>query len=193
MVMSGAKIYDSRMLPEVVIYPFDKVPPSIIQRVKTSVHDRFKVRVTVGKTLTVPVAAYSPERKQYRATFLLNVLAIVDPGNKKARLGIATVDLYVPELNFVFGEALKDDRAAIFSTARLNPTAYGQLPDDALFEQRAITEAVHELGHAFGLEHCSRRDCVMWFSNTLEETDRKGTSLCSRCASRLGLSSGLVF
>lgn len=181
------------MLTEVVVHPFDKVPPSIIQVVKTAIHDRFKVRTTLGKTLAVPVAAYSPERKQYRSTFLLNLVAIVEPGTQKARLGITTVDLYVPELNFVFGEALKDDRAAIFSIARLNPTAYGQPPDDTLLEQRAITEAVHELGHAFGLEHCPRRGCVMWFSNTLEETDRKGTRFCSRCASRLGLSSNLVF
>lgn len=173
------------MLTAVVIHPFDKLPRALVETVRAAVPERFKVRCSVGKGLTVPAAAYSPERKQYRSTFLLNLLAIVEPGTKKTRLGITTVDLYVPELNFVFGEALKEDRIAIFSTARLDPVAYGQPANEALLQRRSITEAVHELGHAFGLEHCSRTDCVMWFSNTLPETDRKGSEFCPVCVQRL--------
>jgi predicted Zn-dependent protease len=36
-----------------------------------------------------------------------------------------------------------------------------------------------------GLAHCQRADCVMWFSNALAETDRKGTRLCPRHAAEL--------
>jgi archaemetzincin len=97
-------------------------------------------------------------------------------------LGVTEVDLYTPELNFVFGEASPATQSAIFSLARLNPQAYGEPKDDALLIRRALKEALHELGHIFGLHHCENESCVMWFSNNLAETDRKGTDFCPKCA-----------
>jgi archaemetzincin len=92
------------------------------------------------------------------------------------------VDLYVPRLNFVFGEADPQRGVAVFSLARLHT------PDRDRFVHRAATEAVHELGHTYGLTHCNDPHCVMWFSNTLAETDRKGTGLCAAHARALQLS-----
>jgi len=54
-----------------------------------------------------------------------------------------------------------------------------------LFARRAATEAVHELGHSYGLAHCDDRGCVMWFSNSLAETDRKGPRFCPAHAAEL--------
>jgi len=59
------------------------------------------------------------------------------------------------------------------------------LPDYPALERRAATEAIHELGHTYGLSHCSDPTCVMWFSNTLSESDRKGTRFCQAHAREL--------
>jgi archaemetzincin len=100
---------------------------------------------------------------------------------------VTAVDLFVPELNFVFGEASCAEQVAVFSIARLDPSFYGEPKDDAILERRAITEAVHEVGHVFGLGHCPKQECAMWFSNSLMETDRKRSEFCPQCARKIGL------
>jgi archaemetzincin len=94
-------------------------------------------------------------------------------------LGIIDLDLYVPKLNFVFGEA--SPRAAIISLTRLRNEFYHLPKDETLFRKRVLTEAVHELGHTYGLEHCANPHCVMFSSNSLTDTDMKGPTFCQRC------------
>jgi len=98
-------------------------------------------------------------------------------------LGIVNHDLYVPELNFVFGEA--SWKAAAISLTRLRQEFYHLPENRSLFHQRILTEAVHELGHTYGLGHCENPRCVMFFSNSLMDTDRKGPAFCARCKSKL--------
>jgi archaemetzincin len=94
-------------------------------------------------------------------------------------LGITQHDLFSAELNFIFGIA-SPGGACVVSTARLVTGA-----DDELFRARLLKEAVHELGHTLGLGHCPNPGCVMHFSNSLADTDRKADAYCERCVARL--------
>lgn len=129
----------------------------------------FTAKIKAAAALELPPSAYNRSRGQYLSSDLLDVLARHKQPDWDRLLGIADVDLYVPDLNFVFGEADARRGIAVFSLARLHA------PDRETFVHRAATEAIHELGHTFGLNHCTDAQCVMWFSNTLSETDRKGT------------------
>ncbi|WP_054853493.1 archaemetzincin family Zn-dependent metalloprotease [Vulcanisaeta distributa] len=82
-------------------------------------------------------------------------------------------------LNFVFGVAKIGGALALVFTKRLRGG------EQSLYHLRILKEVLHELGHSFGLDHCTDPKCVMYFSNTIEDTDRKGPGYCQRCMARL--------
>ena len=132
--------------------------------------------------MPIPSQAYNSTRGQFFSTQILEVLTAYSKSIEADRiLGVAGVDLYVPHLNFVFGEAQCPGRTAIISLYRLQPEFYGFSPNADLFLKRILKEAVHELGHTFGIGHCGRPECVMFFSNSISDTDRKSSSFCGTC------------
>jgi archaemetzincin len=142
--------------------------------------ERFNADVGVGSNIPIELFRADELRKQYLSTSLLRALCNI-PHFDKLLLGVADVDLYVPSLNFVFGEADPTNRVAVISLARLRPTFYGLQEDHTLFLERVGKEAVHELGHIFHLKHCTQRRCVMFFSNSLADTDLKEDKFCHEC------------
>jgi archaemetzincin len=172
------------MSSEVIVHPFGDIEVALIEVVRHAIEQECRVRSIVGERRSIPADSYARQRAQYRAATFLNELAR-NSSKERIRLGVANVDLFVPDLNFVFGEASSRRRVAVFSIARLDPQFYGEHANPKQLSQRCMTEAIHEIGHVFGLGHCNRADCVMWFSNTLAGTDRKGPKLCETCAQRL--------
>lgn len=107
-------------------------------------------------------------------------------------LGVTEADLHAPEREWVFGEAAVGGGCAVISTARLRPSAQRAVLEPSLFGARVLKEAVHELGHVAGIEHCQTRDCVMAESYDVDDVDRKGAEFCGICTAllrRLQLSS----
>ncbi len=143
--------------------------------------------VLTTETLPVPEKAFDRGRKQYRSDAILDM--VQEYAEKqvalKRVLGIIDVDIFVPSLSFVFGEAKCPGKAALISLYRLKPEFHGQKPDSDLFIERTEKEAVHELGHTFGLEHCPNPFCVMHFSNSIFDTDRKQGLFCDKCQRKI--------
>lgn len=128
-----------------------------------------------------PEECFEPRRGQYHSTRLLARL-LAGPWDGDRVLGVAGVDLFIPVLTFVFGEAQLDGRAAVVSATRLDPRFYGLPADERLQLDRLEKEAIHELGHTFGLVHCAAWGCVMRSSTYAEELELKTGSFCDECA-----------
>jgi archaemetzincin len=128
---------------------------------------------------------FVPSRRQHHASQVLAALLphLPDPAAKV--LGIVPVDLFIPVLTFVFGQAQLDGPGAVVSTYRLRAEFYGLPADEGVLVERAIKECVHELGHAFGLVHCQVHDCVMHSSTVVDEVDLKRSELCGQCVAQL--------
>jgi archaemetzincin len=123
---------------------------------------------------------YDRSRKQWISNRLLDwLLRHNNPDSNTKVLALCDFDAYSDELNFVFGEAHLGGKVAAVYLPRLKQDFYLKKSDtNERFEQRIIKEAVHELGHTFGLTHCERSKCVMHFSNSLQDTDER---FCERC------------
>ncbi len=154
-----------------------------MEKLEDSVGSVFNCPVETRAAFSDPAQAYDPVRKQYNSSMLL---ASLGKAKREERVvAIADVDLYVPRLNFVFGEAGIGSGTAIVSLYRLRQEHYGLDPDEALFLERATKEIVHELGHTFGLGHCPNDNCVMHFSNSLADTDVKQAHFCCECRPKI--------
>lgn len=141
--------------------------------------------------IKVPSNSYNRVRQQYISEPILNeVLRFAlslekETGESCIALGVTSVDIYSPGMNFIFGEAQCPGKAAIVSLFRLRPEFYGEEPNRQLFIERAVKEAVHEIGHTLGLMHCENPVCVMHFSLHIGMTDRKMSKFCRDCMAKL--------
>jgi archaemetzincin len=133
------------------------------------------------------ISAYNWARRQYRADALNLYLyrhyfeGNGSPGEPSRLLvvGIVRGDGYVEGLNFVFGLASVQASVATVYTARLESENLD------LTVSRISKEVVHEAGHLLGLGHCNDPSCVMSFSNSVAEVDRKGHGFCKSCTLKL--------
>lgn len=157
----------------------------LLEQIADAVEKAFGLPAQRLDPTPVPDHTFNSGRGQYHSTSILKTLLTRLPEDALRLLAVTDVDLFVPQLNFVFGEAAVDGKVCVISLYRLHPEFYGRQPDHALFLRRAVTEAVHELGHTFGLHHCSNPRCVMFFSSNIEDTDRKSPVFCGECAQKL--------
>jgi archaemetzincin len=126
--------------------------------------------------------AFNPVRRQYHSTEILKRIVQQQPAGSWKVLGVTEVDLYIPVLTFVFGEAQLVNGGAVVSTHRLRQEFYGLPSNPELLRERLLKEALHELGHTYGLRHCPDYSCVMSASNGVERVDLKLATFCPACA-----------
>lgn len=169
-------------MPSIIIIPLTPVDREVLPSLVTPLEMVYHTEVTIAQEQKgIVPKVFDDSRGQYNSTEILRRLLELPQDGRKL-LGITSVDLFVPVLTYVFGEAQLDGPASVVSTFRLDNTVYGLPADPVLFYERVLKESVHELGHSFGLYHCRNIDCAMHASTVVEDIDVKGATLCEECS-----------
>jgi len=156
-----------------------------IERLRNQLETRFRTKVNVSPRGFDCRPFLDLRRNQYSSSAIIERLERDLPAADSKVLAVTGLDLYIPVLTFVFGEARLNGRCAVVSSYRLDNKFYG-LPDNPmLLQERLLKEAIHELGHTFGLIHCHDPECVMKSSTYVEEIDFKSSRFCDKCLDKV--------
>lgn len=128
---------------------------------------------------------YDPVRRQYNGNALMSRIESEHKAESEYVIGLFNVDLFIPILTYIFGQAYLNGRTGIVSMYRLSNERYGLEVDDSNMTSRLEKEVIHELGHMLGLVHCIDPVCVMRAGNYVEDIDQKGHEFCRSCLEKI--------
>jgi archaemetzincin len=166
------------------LLPIGNLDERLLKTLAPTLAESFRVSCRILDSPLNPEFAFHPERGQYHSSELLQIMQSYAAEGSWRMLGITAVDLYIPILTFVFGEAQVGGPCAVVSFHRLTQQFYGLPHDHVLLTERLVKEAVHEVGHTFDLTHCEDYSCAMAPSHAVEWIDLKDKTLCPSCQGR---------
>jgi archaemetzincin len=163
----------------IIIAPTGDINPGIYRSLCQQIHQTFGYQIEIMPLLQNVDFAFNPSRNQYHSTLILEKLAESISWPAIKILAITGVDLFIPILTHVYGEAQLDGKACIVSTYRLKEGFTSA--NIQKFKDRIVKECIHELGHTFNLRHCPDKTCIMHYCRSVKDVDRKSDQLCRYC------------
>jgi archaemetzincin len=167
-------------LQKIIISPTENIDVCNYQSLGREIHRTFSFKTEIKSLLQDVNFAYDLTRDQYHSTAILEKLASTSPPSATKIVAITHVDLFIPILTHVYGEAQLAGKACIVSTFRLQE-GLSVTNIEKEFENRVVKEVLHELGHTFNLRHCDDRSCIMHYCRSIKDVDRKTDQLCRYC------------
>ncbi len=168
--------------PRILISPVEDFDDELVDRVAAEIERAFDFPAERLPLIDDLSFAHDPGRNQFHSTPILERLDASAPEHYLKIIGMTRVDLFIPILTHVYGEAQLGGRACIVSTHRLKE----EMKAERTFLERVAKEAVHELGHTFKLLHCKDKTCIMHYCRHISDVDRKSGDLCRYCKILLG-------
>lgn len=162
-----------------------KADPEILAAIEDCFERQFALEVRRSEQLPDPGYAYDAKAAQYSSTLIVTELVKNRPADAVRLFAVTERDLFIPMLTFVFGQAQLGGPVAVISLARLRQEFYDLPPNRGLLAARSRKEALHEMGHTFGLVHCPDRECTMSLAINIQQLDSKGASFCRSCGATI--------
>jgi len=174
-------------MPNITLISFGYFEKDILEKTAEAVANEFRASVNLRDGHLDLSEFFDPNRRQYDGNLLLKQVDSIPFPDSSKTLGLFNVDLYIPILTFIFGQAFLNGRTGIASLYRFSNERYGITGDNEFLVDRFKKEVIHELGHTFGLIHCHNSICVMRSSTYMEDIDQKNQQFCLSCRAQLDL------
>ncbi len=182
--------FDNRT--KVSVVSFGHFEKELLEKITQSINQEFLCQVTHVEAHTDLNPFFDAGRRQYNGNKLLQIIDTIELKEATKIIGLFSVDLFIPILTYIFGQAYLNGRTGIASLYRLGNERYGMPSDPVLLGERFIKEIHHELGHMFGLIHCHVTECVMKSSTYVEDIDQKTKHLCTACREKFKIQNSNV-
>jgi archaemetzincin len=166
--------------PQIMLVSFGGFEKKMLQRLADALRNELRSEILIRDTYIDLNPFFDPARRQYNGNELMKEVEALFPGQHKV-IALFNVDLFIPILTYIFGQAMLNGRIGIVSAYRLSNERYGLEPDPSLYFERLVKEIMHELGHMLGLIHCHAPLCVMRSSTYVEDIDQKHSVYCKAC------------
>jgi archaemetzincin len=171
----------------ILLISYGQFEKKILERIAMDVAHEFHLQVNIEESHIDLVKFYDPLRHQYDGNGLLKEIDTTYSSQLIKKIGLFRVDLFIPILTYIFGQAAFKGSTGIASIYRLRNEQYGIKKDEAQLLNRFSKVVIHELGHTFGLIHCLIPTCVMRSSTYVEDIDQKSHNLCVKCRTEMGM------
>jgi archaemetzincin len=168
-------------LQQITLISYGYFDADILRNVAEAVKKEFLLNVYIKEGHLDLSEFYDPTRRQYNGIKLIHEVENSFSSDSLKTIGLFNVDLFIPILTFIFGQAFLNGKTGIASSYRLSNERYGIKTDVRMLVERFMKEVIHELGHTFGLIHCHVPTCVMRSSTYVEDIDQKSAHLCPNC------------
>ena len=171
--------------PNILLISYGQFEKKILEKIAMDVAREFLFQVNIEESHIDLSKFYDPLRHQYDGNGLLKEIDTTYSSQLIKKIGLFRVDLFIPILTYIFGQAAFKGSTGIASIYRLRNEQYGIKKDDDLLFDRFKKVIIHELGHTFGLLHCHTPTCVMRSSTYVEDIDQKSYTFCNSCRSKI--------
>ena len=173
--------------PNILLISYGQFEKKILEKIAMDVAREFLFQVNIEESHIDLSKFYDPLRHQYDGNGLLKEIDTTYSSQLIKKIGLFRVDLFIPILTYILGQAAFKGSTGIASIYRLRNEQYGIKKDEALLLNRFSKVVIHELGHTFGLIHCLIPTCVMRSSTYVEDIDQKSHNLCIQCRTKIGM------
>jgi archaemetzincin len=171
----------SRTLLPLGVIPMGRLGDLAVHIVAAHLQTFLEIPVDILGPREVPEDAFQNHRQQFDAGIILKHLARL-PHPKHSRIvGLTNVDLCIPILTHVFGEAEVGGKVAVVSNFRLRKNDDGTNTPLEHYYERLAKVALHEVGHTLSIYHCDNSRCVMSYSPRVHQLDKVELFFCERC------------
>lgn len=173
------------LLAPIMLAPIGRADLDLIEPLRIHLEEMYRRPTEVHVPLPVPKYAFNPTRGQYHSAAILKRIESLYDSKWDSVIGFVDVDLFVPEVPFIFGEADRSTRSSIISFVRLRAETGTEEARKEILAKRLISEGIHQGGLIRGLAHCPNNRCVMFFATSVQEIDKRGSATCANCRKRL--------